>query len=277
MSILPRLFELYRQQGFSIISGLTPSHWGGLPSVTFTWLLQDGKNKTNGLGIALQEVCFLECLFSAYHPKRLFIIGNSFGWSAVAIALANPQARLVAMDAGFDPFSSDGLALTNTLARNAGVDLEAVLGVSPQDNEAVLTRCFDAPIDFAFIDGLHTNQQIVLDFQSVRQHASPDAVYVFHDVHAFGLDQGIAEIAAASGLTMRKLMATPSGIVVAYPPSMSETLAPVLAVFAPSDDVLAFVTTEAWRYKHPTLARWQRSLHKRRDRLGRLLGRKAPQ
>jgi Methyltransferase domain len=212
MSIVPHLFELYRNQGISVVSGLNPPHWSGLRSAPFTWFLRDGKSCTKGLGIALQEVLFLECLFDRFKPERLFIIGNSFGRSTVALALLNPQSRIVAMDACVDRNSLDGLKLTNDIARKADLNVEAVRGFSPQDVESVLAEHFDAPHDFVFIDGLHTNEQVVLDFRAVRAAAPMCSIFLFHDVHEFELHRGLADIAAESGWTAPiSALTSPSG------------------------------------------------------------------
>ena len=48
-------------------------------------------------------------------------------------------------------------------------------------------------VDFALIDGKHTNEQIVLDFDAVRAQASEDCVYLFHDVFEFSLQEGFAK------------------------------------------------------------------------------------
>lgn len=272
MSIVPRLFALYRQRGFAVVSGLNPTHWQGLNSAPFTWLMRDGRSYTNGLGIALQEVFFLESLFSHYHPQQLFVIGNSFGWSAVALALLNPAAQTVAIDAGFDERASEGLELTNSIARAAGLKLRAVKGTSPQDVAGILARCFERPVDFAFIDGYHSNEQIVLDFHAIRPQASPDAVYLFHDVHEFDLYEGLARIEAESGLQLRRLLATPSGMAAAYPAAMAATLAPTLDVFAPDAAALAMISRAAWRHAHPKRAKYTRSSVKRLNTLRGWIG-----
>ena len=77
MPILKRLTGLYERRGILISTGLNPCHFGNLPSAAFTWFIKDGESLTNGLGIAMQEVYFLECLFARLKPKSIFIIGNS--------------------------------------------------------------------------------------------------------------------------------------------------------------------------------------------------------
>jgi len=271
MSVIPRLFEMYRAEGIDVVSGLNPSHWIGLRAAPFTWFLRDGRSCTTGLGIALQEMLFFECLFDSYKPARLFIIGNSFGWSTVALSLFNPQSQVVAMDAGMDCNSTEGLQGTNKIARKAGLNVEAVQGVSPQDVGTVLAKHFSAPPDFFFIDGMHTNEQIILDFRAVREKAPPGAVFLFHDVHEFDLNRGLAQVVAESGLTVRKLMATPSGMALVYPPSAAASLAPALTVFAPSDELLRIIEAEAHRCM-PSRVRWYRSAARMRNNLRQLVG-----
>jgi predicted O-methyltransferase YrrM len=248
VSIAPRLLELYRDEGISIVTGLNAFHLGGLNSAPFTRFIRNGENCTNGLGISLQEIFFLECLFEGYRPKRLFIIGNSFGWSTIALALLNPESPLVAMDALIDKNSVAGLELTNRIAGKAKLsNVAAVRGTSPQDVKEVLNRNFSEPPDFVFIDGWHTNKQVLLDFQAVRQ-ITGDAVFLFHDVHEFKLHSALAKIVRETGWTARKLMATPSGMVILYPPAMAGLLdSSVLDVFGPSDKLLRVVEAEATR------------------------------
>jgi Methyltransferase domain len=275
MNIVFRLFELYRDQGISVVSGLNPSHWRGLRSAPFTWFLRDGTSCTNGLGIALQELLFLECLFHHYKPERLFVIGNAFGWSAVAFALLNPRSQIVAMDAGFDRNSLDGLALTNNIAGKAGLNLEAVRGVSPQDVQRVLRGHFSASPDFVFIDGFHSNEQVVLDFRAVRPLVAPGAVFLFHDVHEFSLDHGLAQIALETGWTLRKLMSTPSGMALVYPPEAADVLSSTLEVFGPNDELLRIIQEEAWREAHPRTMRLRRGVVKIRNIFRSRLGKPA--
>src|SRR5215813_4352656 len=167
-------------------------HWNGSRAAPFTWFTRNGKSCTDGLGIALQELFFLECLFQDYSPEGLFIIGNSFGWSTLAIALLNPRSKVVAIDAGFGRNTLAGLDLTNQIARAAGLNVVAVRAISPQDIPSVFAAHFGAPPEFAFIDGLHTNEQVVLDFRAVKAVAAPNPVFLFHDVHEHNLNRGLA-------------------------------------------------------------------------------------
>lgn len=269
MPILKRLTGLYESRGIQISTGLNPCHFGNLPSAAFTWFIKDGESLTNGLGIAMQEVYFLECLFARLKPKSIFIIGNSAGWSSLALALLNPQARCVAIDAGFDRNALEGLDFTNSVAADEGLDLRAVQAVSPEGIAGVIAEHRLAPIDFAFIDGYHTVEQVVRDFAALRDHAEPACVYLFHDVHEFKLGPGIAENVAASGLAAELLLGTPSGMAILYDPARLPFLADEISPFRAHPQALALLETEAWKRSHRRAARFQRSLAKRKAWLQR--------
>src|SRR5579872_2411543 len=81
MPIIGDLTEFYREEGIELCAGLAPNHADGLPWAPFTWFCKNGRSITGNLGIAVQEVYFLEHVFAAYQPKRTLIIGNSMGWS----------------------------------------------------------------------------------------------------------------------------------------------------------------------------------------------------
>ena len=263
MPILPRLVSLYASRGIDIATGLNPSHFGNLPSAPFTWFIKDGGSLTNGLGIGLQEVYFLECLFARFHPKSTFVIGNSLGWSTLAIALANPGGRVLAIDAGFDRSSRDGVDFTNGVAAAEGLAIRAVIGKSPEDVPRIIAEAAMPPIEFAFIDGYHSVEQLPLDFRAVRAHAAPGCVYLFHDVATFNLTAGLERIAAESSLRWQLLLGTTSGMAVAYDPALALPAIEDIAPFVASDAALAVVTEAAWAHRHRHLARWRRSLRKR--------------
>jgi len=272
MPIIGTLTELYRAQGIEISTGLPPHRYGGFTGAVFTWYFKDGKNLTNGLGIAMQEVYLLEHLLAAYRPRRALVIGNSLGWSTLAIAALLNGGRVVALDAGTDENSLYGIELTNRIAALGALPAHVVKGVSPQDVSGVVDRELGGPLDFIFIDGMHTSAQIVLDYRAAREKAAPDAVYLFHDVHEFGLEPGLAEIERLSGLKARMLWATPSGMALLYDPARHPGLADVSAAFAPSPRAIAAIEQAAWDHRHRHLARWRRSLNKRLVKLRGLAG-----
>jgi hypothetical protein len=269
MPILPRLVSLFESRGISISTGLSPAHFDNLALANFTWFIKDGESLTNGFGIAMQEIYFLECLFDRLHPRNVFAIGNSTGWSSLALALINPASRVVAIDAGFDRNSLEGIDFTNRVASEEKLDLRAVKAVSPQDVARVARDELPGPIEFAFIDGYHSVEQVVLDFAAVRAHADPACVYLFHDVHDFALGPGLDEIQRSSGLAWTLLLGTPSGMGIVYDPARHPGLASAIAPFHARPEAVGVITRAAWARRHRHLARWRRSLAKRLGRFSR--------
>jgi hypothetical protein len=261
--IFPRLARLYESRGVKIATGLNPHHFRDYPLAPFTWFFRDGESLTNGLGIALQEIYFLECLFARFHPARLFVIGNSMGWSTLALALLNPAGRILAIDAGLDRHSLEGIEFTNRVAAEEGLSVTAVKGRSPEDVAAILREHGMTPLDFALVDGYHSIEQVQLDFDAVRPMAAPNCLYLFHDVETFDLHAGLDRIAARSGFKWELLAATPSGMALVYDPQHRSQALDDVAPFRPDPAALDAIRAAAWSHRHRLLARWRRSWRKR--------------
>jgi predicted O-methyltransferase YrrM len=273
MPVFNRLVSLYEKHGIRIAAGFSPWRYANLPQVNFTWFIgKDGKSLTNGLGIAPMELYFLETLFDGFKPQSIFVIGNSWGWSTLALALLNPNARIVAIDAGFDENTLQGLDFTNRVAAMEGLNVKVIKAVSPQDVPAVLNAEFDRPVDFAFIDGLHTREQVFLDFEAVMPLASPDAVYLFHDVQEFALGDGVARAAHKRGLPWFSLEGTTSGMAILFDPQRHHAVASAIAPFRASDEGRAIMAGEVYRSTHRRRLKWRRSFDKRVRKLKQFLG-----
>jgi len=272
MPILNRLVDVYEKRGFEIAVGLNASHFDNFTAAPFTWLMRDGRSFTNGLGITIGEVYFLECLLADLTPQRIFVIGNSFGWSTLTLALLAPQAKVVAIDAGFDENSLEGIALTNRIASEEGLDVTVMEATAPQDVGAVIAQHLDGAVDFALIDGKHTNEQIVLDFDAVRASAAAGCAYLFHDVFEFSLQQGFSQNQSASGLSGGILRGTTSGMGLLYDASRTPALARTVATFTVSEAAMMVVEQGAWNRRHRYIAKYRKSLAKRRNTLRGWLG-----
>ncbi|MDE2167784.1 MAG: class I SAM-dependent methyltransferase [Alphaproteobacteria bacterium] len=267
MPIIGELTEFYREEGIDLCVGLAPIHADGLPWALFTWYSRHGRQLTEHLGIAMQEVYFLEHALAAYTPTRALIIGNSMGWSTLALGLLMPRGKVVAMDTAPDAATREGLALTNRIAARHGLPVHAVRGTSPEDVAAIVDSELGGSIDFAFIDGLHTNEQVVRDYVAVRAKATPSAVFLFHDVTYCDLHAGMAEIGKLAGRAPKLLLGTPSGMGILFDEAAHPTLARAVAGFAPPEAAIKVVRQAAWDRRHRHLARWRRSINKRVSRL----------
>src|SRR5262249_39429161 len=105
--------------------------------------------------------------------------------------------------------------------------------------------------------------------RAVKAVAAPNPVFLFHDVHEHNLNRGLAAIQAESGWSMRKLMATTSGMALVYPPAAASSLTKTLEVFAPDESLLKIIKGEVWRNSHPYQARLRRGISRVRDSLFR--------
>ena len=273
MPILNRLVDIYERRGFKVASGLDANAFDGFRLAPFTWLFDGDGVYARGSGIALQEVYFLECLFEDYRPRTLFVIGNAFGWSTLALALLNPEATVLAIDDGSDRHALEGIEFTNRAAGEEGLNAKAVLASSPKDVGRVIGDHLEGPVDFAFIDGEHANEHIELDFDAVRPHADPACVYLFHDVHLSGIGQGFESIRRRSGLSGRVLLGTPSGMGILYDATDGPPIERTLQSFSADDEIVGLVEWEAWKNRHRLRVKYRRSLVKRINRVRSLLGR----
>lgn len=209
-----RLFEIYKKHGFLLSSELEPALVNS-DKFVYTRLYVGHLNQTYHLGITMREIQFLESLSSLTDFKNIYIIGNSFGFSTLALALMNPQAKVVAIEIGMEPFTDGWISRTNEIAKAEGLDITVVKGSSPQNNAEIIQREFDGPVDFFFVDGLHTNEAVEQDFKSLRPFAHNRTIFGFHDVLAFKMVQGLAAAVQHDPIPVQLFFATPSGVALA--------------------------------------------------------------
>jgi predicted O-methyltransferase YrrM len=241
VTVLPSLLKAYEDEGFIVSTGLNSNHFFDSPAGPLTWLLDRDRNVVfTSAGIAFDEVLFLDSLVqSLARPVRsVLIIGNMFGWSAIALALICKGAKVVAVDNLEAPGSVEGRALTRRIAERLGLDVTTVKGTSPQDVASVHAAHFDGPIDLVFIDGLHTDDQIVRDFQACQAVGDDQTMYLFHDIVAFLMLRGFDEIAAAHQARTQILFRTSTGMAVALPAVVSAETRILIDTYSGSVDAV---------------------------------------
>jgi hypothetical protein len=235
---LARLLRIYQDAGFRVQTGLNSYHFRSWRDAPFTLLFRDGKPvQTGGGGVSIYEIPFLEHLRLTADFKSIFIVGNSFGWSTLLMALLWPDAEVVAMDCGFlppehwtqrllqrtssiisgdpetEPIDPDfGINLTNQLAQQHRLKARVIKGMSPQDVQRVVSEHLTSTPDFVFIDGYHVPSQVLLDFDACYKVASPDAVYLFHDVINWKLEESFMKIMRNQQMSGAILWRTMSGM-----------------------------------------------------------------
>ena len=94
----------------------------------------------------------------------------------MASALANPAARIVAIDACLDPLTFEGKELTNRIAGEEGLNIVVEMGWSPDDVPRVVAAHATSPFDLCLIDAWHDDPHQTADFNAIRPFASPDCI-----------------------------------------------------------------------------------------------------
>lgn len=232
LPLLCRLIALYEKRGYSVRVGLNSFHLGNYRDAPFAALYSNGRVAGTGGGISLQEIYFLECLSRVYSPKTVLIIGNAFGWSTIAIALAFSRSKIIAIDnVSEGPDAMVGLNLTNAIAAEENLNCSAIVGTSPQDVSMVISDRLAGSVDLAFVDGLHTNDQQTLDYLGIKQQLTDNGVVLFHDVLNWDMVDSFKKIASDWGGPAQVLPRTPSGMGICYRQSLETSVGVVADAF----------------------------------------------
>jgi predicted O-methyltransferase YrrM len=138
-----------------------------------------------------------------------FEIATGFGVSTLAMAqaLAVTNGKLVSMDAyveewlGYNNYDfntkkvnsnePDGYKLINNMLRHLNLEsyVDLAVGWSPTDTDKVISNSIeDKKLDFAFIDGGHYPEQVILDVKSIINKFNDKALILFHDYGCVGDD-----------------------------------------------------------------------------------------
>lgn len=197
MNAILRLHELYQKRGYTIRTGLQPWHFhcNSYRNLPLSSLFNGEAKLSAGGGVAFTEMFFFSLLCPRLAPRKVLIIGNAFGLSSVLLALLNPNAKVVAIDAGVEGVDNDeGTTLTRRIAAEENLNLEVVNGFSPADLPNTVDQHLDGALDFVFVDGMHTDEQQTVDFNACWPYGGQECVYVFHDVLNYRMTASFAGI-----------------------------------------------------------------------------------
>jgi len=175
-SVFSELNRRYKNEGLEILGGFCPFLTGAvLPMGTYI-----ARNKTflsTSGGISDDEATIMHSLCEQIKPKNILIIGNSYGFSTVFLALANPDAKLVA----FDKFRTEGIKVTNKLLSGLN-GKDVIQGSTPDDIPSIIEAKLDGTVDLVLIDAVHTNDIQTEEFEVLNSYLSEKAIVIFHDV-----------------------------------------------------------------------------------------------
>lgn len=198
--MLPRIVDAYFEEGHVFEMGSPALLGTGVtPVETWTPYRLHQTPRHSHVGISLRDAWFIRLCADALGPARSLVIGNSHGISTMLIAEALRPEPLDAIDAETSMGSDSGTELTRRVAERLGLDVRVTTGFSPQDLDAACR--FDS-YGFVMIDGEHTDEQILLDFQGIAHRCAERCIVFLHDVGLRDMDRGwlrVREIAAPMG------------------------------------------------------------------------------
>jgi len=137
-NLISSLFQIYKKYECKIVGGY-PSHFtAGSSSNLFNFVVKKNKILSTSASISNDELFTLFNLSFYLKPKNIFIIGNSYGISAVFLSLLFPKSILVAID----KYRTKGIKFTNKLLSKANNLKIAVQGNSPKDVKNIINKYF---------------------------------------------------------------------------------------------------------------------------------------
>jgi len=170
----PNVLKAYRDAGFKIDMGS--------PANLFSRLLDiKEKRSTSCSGGCTVTDVFTFTMFSKFsNIDNIFIIGNSFGLSTFVLADLFPTATVDVIDAELEGLDVKlGSDLTKQLASETFKNVKLTVGFSPQNLKSAMRS---EKYNFFFVDGLHTNEQILLDYEGILPFCDDNCIIYFHDV-----------------------------------------------------------------------------------------------
>jgi predicted O-methyltransferase YrrM len=136
-----------------------------------------------------------ELLRLARGRERIVELGTATGWTAAALALADPARVVVSCDPVVQPGRDRYLRLLGSPTRDR-IELVGAPGAEAAARDA-------REIDLLFIDASHERQATIDEWRAWRPRLAPGAIVVFHDCDHPGFP-GVAQAIAQLGLTGRR-------------------------------------------------------------------------
>lgn len=131
--------------------------------------------KQRSLGQKEAELLFR--IVNYFKPNTILELGTAFGMSTSALALGNPNARIVTLE-GCASVSSVAESCFNTLNIN---NVELIIG----NFNNVLVEVLDSfdSIDFSLVDGNHRKIPTIDYFNHIKTKITENSIIIFDDIH----------------------------------------------------------------------------------------------
>ena len=179
-----KVIEAYKACGYEVLLGN--------PDCLLTKLRLRGRQINASSAVSLTDIMAFQWIAEFAPWKNALVIGNSFGFSTFVIAALSPGCFVDAIDAEVEGSENQlGSEITREVSRHHFPGVRLTIGFSPQDLQRACR--FDA-YDLIFIDGLHTNEQLVTDFKAIQERRSKHSVVYCHDVGMAKMHAGWARI-----------------------------------------------------------------------------------
>lgn len=145
-----------------------------------------------GGSICNSDVELILTISKLMKPKAIYGVGNAFGFSTITLGRIFPDVPIDIIDAETEGVDNHkGTEITRDIAKSKKFDINLFTGFSPYDTHKCLRN---VEYDFVFIDGLHTNEQLLYDFIGIYSQLSPKCIVILHDVKFCNLYEGISKI-----------------------------------------------------------------------------------
>ena len=237
VDVFSELQKRYESEGLDVYGGFSPFLSGGVLRSLGNYVGQQQELLSSSAGIANDEATIMHCICERIEPKRILVVGNSYGFSTVFLALSNPVAKLVA----FDKFRTNGIKLTKKVL--AGLkDKHVIQASTPDDIPNIIENYLDGSVDFVLIDAVHTNEMQSREFEILHQYLSAKSIVVFHDVLSCGLTPSLDYLSSKfKDFQFRLLQKSSTGMAVALSEQSYELLENYINYFGMLDEnVLKF-------------------------------------
>lgn len=132
--------------------------------------------------MCLTDRAMLYALVRGLRPARALEIGARWGGSARIITAAMEDNQF-GRAAGIDPEPSAFRAKPNDLHNR----YQLITGYSPEAIPKAV-EVLGGPLDFVFVDALHTFDAVLADFRGSIPHLAPGAHVLLHDTYHQGID-----------------------------------------------------------------------------------------
>ena len=180
ITAMAKVIQAYRSLGYEVRIGN--------PDCLPTCLYQGGSLVHASFAVSLSDCLLFQWIAGMATWRRALVIGNSFGFSTFLIAALCSDCRVDAIDAEVEGSQNRlGSELTRRIADSLFPGVRLTVGFSPED---LPKACRFDRYDLIFIDGHHTDDQLIADFKGIRERRAEECVVYLHDVGMARMGKG---------------------------------------------------------------------------------------